>query len=125
MKTVLVADDQEHLRLLVSATLAGPDYRIVEARDGNEAFDLARRESPDLLILDWMMPARTGVEVLQALREDPATRDVPVIMLTARAQRSDRDQVERLGVYGYLVKPFSPVDLLELVDEAFAGGTPE
>lgn len=117
MKTLLIADDEEHLRLLVATTLSGPDYRIIEARDGDEAFDLAHREHPDLMILDWMMPQRTGIEVLEALREDPATTEIPVILLTAKAQKADRNQALLLGIRGYLVKPFSPLDLIELVDK--------
>jgi CheY-like chemotaxis protein len=117
MKTILIADDHDHLRLLVSKTLGGPDYRIVEARDGDEAYELALRENPDVLILDWMMPGKTGIEVVEALREDPAMRDVPVIMLTAKAQNADRNRAVTLGVHSYVVKPFSPIELMEMVEK--------
>ncbi len=117
MKTILIADDQPHLRLLVSKTLSGPDYRIIEARDGNEAYALAMRESPDVLILDWMMPNRTGIQVVEALRREPGLRDVPVIMLTARDQNADRNRAVTLGVHSYLVKPFSPIELMETVEK--------
>jgi len=117
MKTILIADDHDHLRLLVSKTLGGPDYRIIEARDGDEAYALALTESPDLLILDWMMPGKSGIQVVERLRKDPTIGDVPVIMLTARAQNADRNRAVTLGVHAYLVKPFSPIELMETVEK--------
>ena len=117
MKTILIADDHDHLRLLVSKTLSGPDYRIIEARDGDEAYSLAMTESPELLILDWMMPGKSGIQVVEALRKDPGFGDVPVIMLTARAQNADRNRAVTLGVHSYLVKPFSPIELMETVEK--------
>ena len=117
MKTILIADDHDHLRLLVSKTLGDPDHRIVEARDGDEAYALAMTETPDLLILDWMMPGKTGIQVVELLRKDPGFRDVPVIMLTARAQNADRNRAVTLGVHSYLVKPFSPIELMETVEK--------
>jgi CheY-like chemotaxis protein len=122
MKTILIADDHDHLRLLVSTTLSGPDYRIVEARDGDEACALALVENPDLLILDWMMPGKSGIEVIETLRAEPALRDVPVIMLTARAQNADRNRAATLGVHSYLVKPFSPIELMETVEKILGEG---
>ncbi len=117
MKTILIADDQDHLRLLVSKTLGGPAFRVVEARDGDEAFDLAQRERPDIVILDWMMPGRTGLEVAQALHEDADTAGIPIVMLTARAQSSDRTNAMLSGVRAYVVKPFSPLELMEVVEK--------
>ena len=117
MKTILIADDHDHLRLLVAKTLGGSSYRIVEACDGNEAYDLVQRERPDLVILDWMMPGKSGLEVAQALRDDPTTEDLPIIMLTARAQSSDRASALASGVRAYIVKPFSPLELMELVEK--------
>jgi DNA-binding response OmpR family regulator len=74
-------------------------------------------ESPDVLILDWMMPGKTGIQVVEALRKEMSFRDVPVIMLTARAQNADRNRVVTLGVHAYLVKPFSPIELMETVEK--------
>jgi CheY-like chemotaxis protein len=122
MKTILIADDEVHLRLLVRKTLEEDDFNLLEAQDGKAALELALTEHPDLVILDWMMPGMTGVEVLEALREDPATTATPVIMLTARSQKVDRNQVLRLGVRGYLVKPFSPLELIQLVEKVMMGG---
>ncbi len=117
MKTILIADDHDHLRLLVSKTLGGPDYRIIEARDGDEAYALTIAENPDVLILDWMMPGKSGIQVVEALRKEPGFRDVPVIMLTARAQNADRNRAVTLGVHSYIVKPFSPIELMETVEK--------
>ena len=117
MKTILLAEDHDHLRLLLSTTLGGPDYRIIEARDGDEAYALALTESPDLLILDWMMPGKTGIQVIEALRREPGVRDVPAILLTARAEDADRNRAATLGVRSYLVKPFSPIELMETVEK--------
>jgi CheY-like chemotaxis protein len=117
MQTILLADDEKPLRILVHTTLAGPDYRILEANDGLEALEIARREKPDLLVLDWMMPALTGLEVTKRLRQDPATAGIPIIMLTAKGQEADRELAVRVGITAYLVKPFSPLALLERVRE--------
>ena len=83
---MLVCDDETVLRELVRATLGQGRYTVVEARDGHEALAQARSERPDVILLDVMMPGRSGDDVLRELRSDPATAATPVIMLTARAQ---------------------------------------
>lgn len=118
MKTLLLADDEANLRMLARITLDDPDYRILEAADGTTALSLARTEHPDLLVLDWMMPGLTGIEVARLLRQDPTTSDIPIIMLTAKGQVADKEQGEAQGTYAYLVKPFSPLELLEKVESA-------
>ena len=115
MKTILLADDEEYLRLLVHTTLDDPAYRILEATDGHQALAMAQTEHPDLLVLDRMMPGLSGLAVAQALRQDPATIHIPIIMLTAKGQDSERAQEHALGLQAYLVKPFSPLELLEKV----------
>jgi DNA-binding response OmpR family regulator len=118
VKTILLADDEANLRILVRTTLDDPDYCILEAADGTAALDLARQQRPDLLVLDWMMPGINGIDVAQRLRQDPATAHIPIIMLTARGQETDKAQGGSLGTYAYLVKPFSPLELLQKVREA-------
>ena len=113
MKTLLLADDEANLRMLARITLDDPDYRILEAADGKAALTLARTEHPDLLVLDWMMPGLTGIEVAHLLRQDPNTSDIPIIMLTAKGQEVDKEQGQGYGTYAYLAKPFSPLELLE------------
>jgi CheY-like chemotaxis protein len=115
--TVLVCDDEPVLRMLVRATLDQGDYTVVEACDGDEALARTHSEQPDLILLDMMMPGRSGSDVLRALRADPATADTPVIMLTARAQASDREAMNLAGADHYLTKPFSPDGLAALVEE--------
>jgi DNA-binding response OmpR family regulator len=123
MHTVLLADDEKPLRILVHTTLESSEFRILEAADGVEALELARREKPDLLVLDWMMPSLTGIEVARRLREDPATASIPIIMLTAKGQEADREVAAKAGITTYLVKPFSPLELLDKVHAALAAGT--
>ncbi len=120
MKTILVADDEEDLRVIVQMTLEDPNRRIVEASDGKAALALIRKERPDLVILDWMMPRMSGIEVVKALRQDPETRHIPVIMLTAKGQAGDQEEGSGAGAFAYLVKPFSPLQLLKKVQEALA-----
>ncbi len=115
MKTILLADDEANLRMLVHTTLDDPQYRILEAADGAQTLALTRAEHPDLLVLDWMMPDMSGIEVAQTLRQDPATSHIPIIMLTAKGQERDKEQGRALGASAYLVKPFSPLELLEKV----------
>jgi len=117
MKTILLADDEANLRMLVHTTLDDPQYRILEAPDGTTAFALANKERPDLLVLDWMMPGMTGIEVARALRANTSTAHIPIIMLTAKGQEKDKEQGRTFGTYASLVKPFSPLELLEKVQE--------
>jgi two-component system phosphate regulon response regulator PhoB len=122
VSTVLLCDDEEVLRQLVRATLDNGDYSIVEAADGEESLELARRLQPDLIVLDMMMPGRSGLEVLRELRADPETAATPVIMLTARARESDRNEAASAGADRYLAKPFSPLELISVVEELVANG---
>ena len=115
--TVLVCDDEPVLRMLVRATLDQGNYTVVEACDGDEAIARTRSDHPDLILLDMMMPGRSGSDVLRELRGDPATATTPVIMLTARAQASDREAMNVAGADHYLTKPFSPIGLASLVEE--------
>ena len=116
MKTILIADDSEGLRLLVRDTLDNPEYRIVEARDGTEALHIIRDTPPDLVILDWMMPSLNGIDVLSTLRADPGTTDLPVIMLTGMSAKDEQALATALGAVAYLTKPFSPLALIDLVE---------
>src|SRR5215204_6625830 len=117
MKTIVIADDEPNLRMLARITLDDPEYRILEAEDGSTALALARSEKPDLLVLDWMMPGLTGIEVAHTLRQDAQTSAIPIIMLTAKGQDTDKAQGRAAGVKAYLVKPFSPLELLQKIQE--------
>ncbi len=115
MKTILLADDEANLRTLVHATLDDPQFVILEASAGSQVLELAKQKCPDLVILDWMMPGMSGLEVLKLLRSEPETASIPVLMLTARGQENDRLLAIAAGADGYIVKPFSPLDLLHRV----------
>lgn len=114
---ILICDDEEVLRALVRASLEREDYDVVEAGDGHEAVAVALAERPQLVLLDMMMPGRTGVEVLEQLRAEPAVCATPVIMLTARTQENDRAAANEAGATVFLPKPFSPAELSRLVGE--------
>ncbi len=118
---VLVCDNEELLRALVRGALEIGDYEIVEARDGDESVELARSCEPDLIVLDMMMPGRTGLEVLQELRAEPRFAKTPVVMLTARAQAVDRDAATAAGADRFLPKPFSPLELVSIVEQLLNG----
>ena len=115
MAKVLIADDQPNMRQLVRLTLESGHFEILEAPDGDAALAVARAERPDLLFLDWTMPGLAGVEVCRALREDPQTSGMRIVMLTARSQDSDRLHAQEMGADDYITKPFSPIQLLEKV----------
>lgn len=109
---ILVADDNKINRLVVKATLKGYDYRVVEAADGEEAVEVALRESPDLILMDMMMPVLDGLKATSILKEHSATRRTPVLMLTALSETEDRIKAFDAGVTGFLTKPFDRMELL-------------
>jgi two-component system, OmpR family, alkaline phosphatase synthesis response regulator PhoP len=113
---VLVADDERMLRQLVRATFRNRPLRIVEAASGPEALTLARSERPDVVLLDVGLPELDGYAVCRALKMDPATAGIKVVMLTARAQRRDQERGVEAGADAYITKPFSPQRLLADVE---------
>jgi DNA-binding response OmpR family regulator len=108
---VLIADDDEDILELIRLRLDRCGYELVVARNGHEALAVAGRRHPDLALLDVNMPGMDGYAVVQELRRDPATNDIPVILLTARAQTTDVSHGFALGVDDYITKPFSPQEL--------------
>ena len=118
-KKILVVDDEKHIVRLVQANLDRAGYTVVSANDGKEALQKVADENPDLVVLDVMMPYMDGFEVLQNLRRNPSTRDIPVIMLTAKAQDADVFKGWQSGVDCYLTKPFNPMELLSFVKRIF------
>ena len=119
--TVLVCDDEAPLRQLVCAALEDSDCSIVEASDGDQALALAQRLHPDVIVLDMMMPGRSGLEVVTALRADSSFVETPVVFLTARAQTTDRKAAAAAGADHFLSKPFSVVELASLVEKLLGG----
>jgi two-component system phosphate regulon response regulator PhoB len=110
---VLIAEDDESLRTLLRLSIDTGDLDIDEAIDGQAALDLARRNPPDVALLDWMMPGASGLEVSRALRADPRTASATIVIVTARSGVGDRAAALAAGADQYFAKPFSPVELLE------------
>ena len=117
---ILVCDNEDVLRDLVRASPGNNGHNLVEARDGDEALALARDTKPDLVLLDMMMPGRSGLDVLAELRADPELAETRVVMLTARTQAADREAAAEAGADRFLTKPFSPLQLAALVEEMLA-----
>lgn len=109
---ILVVDDEPEIVALVAYHLAKAGYRVSTASSGQDAIELARRERPSLVVLDLMLPGMSGFDVLEQLRLDETTRDIAVIMLTARREEPDRIRGLSLGADDYLTKPFSPAELV-------------
>jgi two-component system cell cycle response regulator len=126
MPKILIADDEPSLRLLVRATLsANKSFELIEAFDGNEALNKAQKELPELILLDVMMPGLSGFEVCERLKNDPKTNKITIIMLTAKGQQSDRDWAISVGTDYFLTKPFSPIELFNLIEKILIKGTKE
>jgi DNA-binding response OmpR family regulator len=117
---VLCADDDEDILALVALRLERAGFRVVRATNGEQALELARVQRPALAVLDVMMPRMTGVEVLRALRADDATREIRIILLSARVQESDVTGGLEAGADAYLAKPFRAPDLVAKVQELLA-----
>ncbi len=112
---VLVVEDELAVRRLLAYNLRAAGFEAIEARDGEEALQLIEELPPDLLILDWMLPGLSGIELCRRLRRRSATAHLPVIMLTARVEESDRLRGLETGADDYVTKPFSPAELVARV----------
>lgn len=121
-KTILLVDDDPDIREIVRIVLEGQGTTILEASSGVEGLHLAKEKMPNLIILDWMMPGMQGIEVARVLQRDTDTGSIPVIMLTSRDADADFEQSRQVGVFAYLVKPFSPLQLVNTVESALEAG---
>ena len=113
---MLVVDDEHSIRLLCRINLAASGMEVLEAEDGEHGIEVARKEQPDLILLDVMMPGIDGWEVARRLGRDAATSEIPIVFLTARAGDDDRALGEQAGAVGYVVKPFDPVEIGSFVE---------
>jgi DNA-binding response OmpR family regulator len=120
--TILVADDEQDIRELVAYRLSRAGYTIIEARDGQEAFELAVDQSPDMAVLDVMMPRLNGFELTDRLRHTPATQRLPILLMSASVQEVDISRGFAAGADGYLTKPFTPDQLLTRVRDVLSRG---
>lgn len=122
MGRILVVDDEPHIVKLVSFALERNGHEILQANDGAEGVKLAAEEQPDLILMDVMMPVMTGYDALDRLKSDSATRDIPVVMLSAKSQEYEQEEGLRRGALQYICKPFTPRDLARTVDGILASG---
>ncbi|WP_421703402.1 response regulator transcription factor [Aliiroseovarius sp.] len=116
-KKVLVIEDEPNIVEAISFILSRDGWDVSTHANGETAADTVRGGAPDVLILDVMLPGRSGFEILQELRGEEATANLPVLMLTARGQKKDRELADRLGVTRFMTKPFANADVLEAVRE--------
>lgn len=110
--SILVVEDEESIQILLSYNLESEGYRVRSTINGEDVIALVSDERPDLILLDWMLPGISGIEVCRMLRAKPETRDIPIIMLTARTEEAERVRGLATGADDYMVKPFSVLELL-------------
>lgn len=116
-KKVLVVDDEIHIVHVVAIKLRNNGYEVISANNGSEAYELACEIMPDIIVTDYQMPVMTGMELVEKLRENVQTKDIPVIMLTARSFAISKEQQEQLQISDCLSKPFSPRELLVNIED--------
>jgi two-component system alkaline phosphatase synthesis response regulator PhoP len=116
-KRVLVVDDEIHIVHVVAIKLRNNGYEVISADNGAEAFELACEEKPDIIVTDYQMPVMSGLELVEKLRQQDDTKDIPVIMLTARSFAISKEQQEDLRISSCLSKPFSPKELLGNIED--------
>ena len=112
---ILIADDEPNQLELMSFNLSNAGYSIIKATNGKEAIELIENHSPDLIILDWMMPKMSGIDVCRTLRSRSETKQIPIIILSARSEDSDKSLGLDTGADDYISKPFSPKELISRV----------
>jgi len=123
VKRVLAVDDEPHILKLIAFSLKAHGFDVLEASDGLSAIAVAQAEHPDLILLDVMMPALDGYEACRRIKADPATADIPIFMLTAKAQATEQQTGLDAGARDYICKPFTPKDLVATVEAFFAEQT--
>jgi len=116
-KKVLVVDDEIHIVHVVAIKLRNNGFQVITAANGAEAFELVCEEKPDIIVTDFQMPVMTGLELVEKLRDNEQTRDIPVIMLTARGFAVADERKEDLQISQFLSKPFSPKELLRSIED--------
>jgi len=124
-KTILIVEDEQPIREMVAFALGRAGYELVEAGDVAEAYEQMSRKLPDLILLDWMLPGATGIELARRLKRDELTRDVPIVMLTARGEEEDKVSGLEAGADDYVTKPFSPRELIARIKAVLRRAAPE
>lgn len=116
-KTVLIADDEKNILISLEFLMMREGYKVILARDGQQAIDAIHREHPDLVLLDVMMPEKTGFEVCQEVRASPDVKDTLIVMLTAKGRDTDIAKGRAMGANDYIIKPFSTRELVQQIHE--------
>jgi len=114
---VIVVDDEPFILMMIEDKLRKAKIDVIGLRESSRALEVIKKEMPDLIILDWMMPELSGIELCRMIKADAEVKDIPIFMLTAKGQDSDEQQGIMCGVSRYITKPFSPKSLLEMVQE--------
>jgi two-component system phosphate regulon response regulator PhoB len=125
MPTVLVVDDEPDIREVIRFALEGADFRVLEAGHADDARKQLASDRPDLMLLDWMLPGRSGLELAQQLKQNPKTRALPIIMVSARGEEEDRVKGLETGADDYIAKPFSPREMVARVNAVLRRTKPE
>jgi CheY-like chemotaxis protein len=115
-KTVLIVDDEPHIRYLLEMKLRHAGYTVLTATNGDQGYEIAAEHAPDVIVTDFQMPGFTGLELCQKLAANPATAAIPAVMLTARGHRIPAAGVAATNITKMLAKPFSPRELLKVID---------
>ncbi len=123
--SILVIEDEEPIQILLRYNLEAEGYRVRVSSDGDDTMPLISDERPDLIVLDWMLPGTSGIEVCRLVRTRPETRDIPIVMLTARSEEAERVRGLTTGADDYIVKPFSVPELLARIKTVLRRANPE
>jgi len=118
---ILVVDDEVNITQILEFSIGAEGYEVITAANGEEAIDKARREQPDLIILDIMMPKIDGYEACRILKANPLTKGIPVVLLTAKGRDIDKRLGYEVGATDYIIKPFSPNKLVDRIHELLVG----
>jgi two-component system phosphate regulon response regulator PhoB len=125
MASVLVVDDEPDIREVIRFALEGAGFRVYEAGHADEARKLLASETPDLMLLDWMLPGRSGLELAQQLKQSASTRSIPIIMISAKGEEEDRVKGLDTGADDYIAKPFSPREMVARINAVLRRVKPE
>ncbi|UXZ54007.1 phosphate regulon transcriptional regulator PhoB [Vreelandella venusta] len=123
-KTVLIVDDEAPIREMIAVALEMADYHVLEADNAQDAHAMVVDHQPDLLLLDWMMPGTSGIELARRLKREEATAEIPIIMLTAKGEEDNKIQGLEAGADDYITKPFSPRELVARLKAVLRRTTP-
>lgn len=125
MTTILVIDDEPDIREVMRFALESADFHVMEAGHADEARKLLSSETPDLILLDWMLPGRSGLELAQQLKQSPKSKSIPIIMVSARGEEEDRVKGLDTGADDYIAKPFSPREMVARVKAVLRRAKPD